>query len=112
MINQPWGKRNWFSHIQVSLFLARSSKTYFYKFYNEPTTTFDLNLVCSWWESAAPKHKDGFYPSDTKWLTVKTTDGVNRQLINQYENNKNPQQHEKITQIDDFFTAMKKARLM
>ena len=111
MINQPWAKKNWFTYKPTSTFMIRDTKLH----YHMPTnknhmdTTFDINLVTRWTYSK-PHYKEGQLAAGTTILIVACSDGSQHQLVNQL--GISGRGLKKLTQIDDFFAAMKKARLM
>ncbi len=102
MINQPWGKRNWFSFYNA---YTSGSNDVLITLSKKSLTTLNLNDVTHW--NVTKRTGDGLSgwdPNHTRTILTIYTANTSFTLYDDPE--------EDIYQIQDFFDAMKQARLM
>jgi len=115
MINQPWGNRNWFSYIplQYKEIKPNSGKMRFLP-HNE-SVVFSLNNISNW--SLSNPHrkihnkraKQAYEGVVELKVYMEQSTGHKLNTFWKYED---PETGEKVDQIEDFFTAMKNAKLV
>ena len=125
MINQPWGNRNWFRYIplQYKEIKPNSGKMRFLP--QNESVVFSLNNVSNWSQlfPHAKIYNNAKGRSSGKGITQRSyyqgvvelnvymehSTGIKQNTFWKYED---PETGEKVDQIEDFFTAMKNAKLV
>jgi len=125
MINQPWGNRNWFRYIplQYKEIKPNSGKMRFLP--QNESVVFSLNNVSNWSQlfPHAKIYNNAKGRSSGKGITQRSYyQGVVELRVYMEHSNGNklytfwkyedPDTGEKVDQIEDFFTAMKNAKLV
>ena len=125
MINQPWGDRNWFSYIPLQYKETKSGSGKMRFLQQSESYVFSLNNVSAWslLEPHAKIYNNAKRSSAGQGVTPRSHyQGVvelrvymeqsTGHLQNTFWKYTDPETGEKVDQIEDFFTAMKKAKLM